>query len=430
MSSPAASKRRRLDDDSTSLAGVSFVAQDVPEEKEMMETDPTVAGDADEDPEQLHATFKAAFGRRKEAAAVLKKTHAEELDAAEELRLKLTTEMEELDKKHAAARRELELKHSAARKEHRSTWQPKLFSARGTIEVADKEVMLAREELHKNGEVEFDSLLSVGNDGIMAVMRFLFTLEIGRSQFICRTFRDLLSQNSSLWESADRSMRNRSSAVEDARANVVRYHVASKFAERLEPHVGKHLNGICSERCKGCSAFPSKLLIDPSPAEYELFVRFSRETTNGRILLLEGFVDYRLYNTPQPFSKTFPSKLTFNLDTLDLSSWPSMENLFHLNGGDNSTRWMDFVRDALDDLTATVVALERSTSKAHLVVGSADFDWKNEDDNGKITFYGEDDMGVIPHKFHNADNLYCLAFKWDDERNADRKFECHVIQSE
>ena len=426
MSSPAKPKRRRLGDDSTVSAGVSFVAQDVSENVQSKAKEKATAGDAAGD--DLHAKLKASLERQKVASNAVKEVEDGISNSSNELYDRLATEREELEAKYSAARRDLEAKHVAARAEHLRVWIPKRHQAYSAMEKTNEEVLRVRDLYRKKGGIEFDSLLFVGNDGIMAVLRFLTAREVGRSQFICRTFRDLLSQNSSLWESVDHSMHNRSTASEDARANVVRHHVVSKFVERLESLLEKHSTGHFN-RCRACSEFPSKLLIDPSPAKYELFVRFSRQTMFGRILLLEGFVDYRLYNPSKPFSGYCTSKLTFNLDTLDLSSWPSMERVFSLNGGRNDNRWRLCAEDALDELTLTVVAVERSTSKAYLVVGSADFDHEAEDDNGKTYFYGKDDMTEYPHKrwYLDGDYSYCLAFKWDDERNAERKFECHVI---
>ena len=120
MSSPAEPKRCRLDDDSTSLAGVSFVAQDVSEEKETMETDPTVAGDADGDAD-LHAQLKVAVERRKEAQADLDEAKERSARAKDDLertiddeRRKLETSQGELYAKQEAARREMHSKHSEA----------------------------------------------------------------------------------------------------------------------------------------------------------------------------------------------------------------------------------------------------------------------------------------------------------------------------
>lgn len=455
MSSPAEPKRRRLDDDLPFSAGVSFPAQDVSENaSSTSKTEPATGGDADEDVD-LHAQLKVAVERRKEAQTGLKTLSSKELEAKNWLDHQISYEMRELKREHDEEQRELKRKHDeelrqlytrqkadrgnldakneSDRAEHDRIWVHKFEGCNTKLEKRKAAEMTIRSEIRERGQTEADSLLAVGTDGIAAVLPFLTVLELGRCEITCRAFKMLL-QDPAPWSQIEKyqPVTNRSSAS-DARSRIIRYHIASKFAERLESLVEKHSTGHFN-RCRACSAFPSKLLIDPSPAKYELFVRFSKETRSGRnrILVLEGFVDYRLYNVPRPFSKYYPSQLTFNLDTFDLSSWPSMERVFRQNAGENTNGWMNGAKDALLGLTATIVAVERSTSKTHLVVGSADFDHETEDDNGKITIYATDDMAENPHRpgYLDFEYSYCLAFKWDDERNAERKFECHVIQIE
>ena len=396
-----------------SSAGVSLATQEEVSESasSKTKTEPTTTGDA----AGLHARLEVALERQRAAWKALK-----------EVEDGLSNEREELEAKYTAARRELEAKHVAARAEHKRAWKPKLAEACNDVAKTTGEVVRVRDQYHKRGEVEFDSLLVVGNDGIAAILPFLTLLELGRCEITCRTFK-VLSQDSAHWEYIEKCLPviKRSSAS-NARTRVVRHHAASKLAERVEPLVKDHCFG-----CMACSEFPSKLLIDPSPADFELFVRFSKDTPSGRILVLEGFVDHRLYNVPKPFSTQYPTSLTFNLDAFDLSSWQSMENLFCLNRGKNNAGWRKCVQNALLELTATIIAVERSTSEAHLVVGSSEFDYEDDDINGKPTFYSSEDMTVCPHEYDGDRTMSCLAlaFKWDDDRDTDRKFECHVIQT-
>ena len=249
-----------------------------------------------------------------------------------------------------------------------------------------------------------------------------------------------LSQDSAHWEYLEKyqSAMKRSSAS-TARMRVVRYHEASKLAERVEPLYDDHWAQLPGLGCNGCSEFPSKRLTNPSPAENELFVRCSKVESNDDVVL-EGFIDYELYDVPRSFSSNFPSILSFNMDSFDLSKWSTMDTLFRLDGAMENTQWGAAVGDSLADLIVTVVAVEKSTARAHLVVGSDKFDYREEDDNGKVTFYSQEDSNVFPHEGRNFPHegknksiagisSCCLAFKWNDDRHSSRKFECHVVRT-
>ena len=118
------------------------------------------------------------------------------------------------------------------------------------------------------------------------------------------------------------------------------------------------------------------------------------------------------------------------MDSFDLSKWPDMDTLFRLDGGKEHPQWDVAVQDSLADLIVTVVAEEKSTARAHLVVGSDKFDHEEEDDNGKATFYSQEDLRVFPHEKRTKSiagtSRLCLAFKWNDERPSSRKFEFHA----
>ena len=501
MSSPAEPKRRRLDDDVASSAGVSFVAQDVSEEKETMETDTTVAGDADGDAD-LHAQLKVAVERRKEAQADLDEAkersarakddlertidderrkletsqgelyakqeaarkemhskHSEALsklcdehkaerralsmrqDAEEkELIAKQNSARRELDAKsnadrrkfnetQDAARRDLSAKHEASQSEYDRLWTPRLENVQSCFEKTRNEELLIRAGIRERGQIESDSLLVVGNDGIAAVLPFLTAPELGLCEVTCRVLK-MLSQGSAHWEYLGKfqSATNRSSAS-DARTRVVRYYAASKLAERLEPLYDYHRAHLSATGCKICSEFPSMTLINPSPAEYELFVRCS----NDDVVLIEGFVDYELYDVPRPFSSHFPSILSFNMDSFDLAKWSTMDTLFRLDEGLEHPQWREAVRESLADLIVTVVGVEKSTSKPHLVALSDNFDHEEDDDNGKTSFYSRYDLGVFPHEVERETpagvSRCCLVFKWNDDRRSSRKFECHMVRA-
>jgi hypothetical protein len=99
--------------------------------------------------------------------------------------------------------------------------------------------------------------------------------------------------------------------------------------------------------------------------EYELFVRLSRTSDNK--LLAEGFASFRAGRHGDLF-----------LDDLDLSNWSELletSRLAVLHGErfgaeeDNDTS----LRECMVNLTAVVVAVNKSTSKACLVAAQTDF---------------------------------------------------------
>lgn len=177
------------------------------------------------------------------------------------------------------------------------------------------------------------------------------------------------------------------------------------------------------------------MLTNPTPAEYELFVRCSEVESNDDVVFFEGFIDYELYDVPRSFSSRFPSILSFTMDGIDLAKWSAMDELFQFDRGKEHPHWDAAVRESLADLVVTVVAVEKSTSRAHLVVGSDKFDHEEEDDNGKVTFYSQEDSNVFPHEGRKKSRSIagipscCLAFKWNDERPSSRKFECHIVRT-
>ena len=456
MSSPAEPKRRRLDDDSTSSTGVSFVAQDVSENaSSKLKTEPATGGDADEDVD-LHAQLKVAVERRKEAQAGLKTLSSKEVEAKNWLDHQMSFEMRELKREHneeerelkrkhdeelrqlytrqKADRRNLDAKHETDRAEHDNIWVPKFEGCNTKLEKRKTTEMTIRSEIRERGQTEADSLLVVGNDGITAILPFLTAPELGRYEMTCRALKRL-SQGSAHWGYLEKyqSVMKRSSAS-TARMRVVRYHEASKFAKRLEPLFEDHLMypGDGPE-CNGCSKFPSKTLTNPSPIEYELFVRFSKMESNDYAVLFEGFIDYELYDAPRPFSSDYPSILSFNMDSFDLSKWSTMETLFRLDGGKENPQLNAAVLDSLEDLIVTVVAVAKSTSRAHLVAGSYEFGHEETDDNGKTTFYTNKDLGVFPHEGRKKSiagvSMCCLAFKWNNDRPSSQKFECHLVDT-
>ena len=167
MSSPAEPKRRRLDDDPTSSNGVSFVAQDVLENaSSKLKTEPATG----RDDAGLHARLEVALERQKVASNAVKEAQA-------------------------------------------------------ALQSAKDEEKNARLQIRAKGEVEYDSLLFVGNDGLSAALAFLTLPELGRSERVCRAFRML---SLSLWASIERKlMLPNKSASEDAKTRLIRHHVAS-----------------------------------------------------------------------------------------------------------------------------------------------------------------------------------------------------------
>ena len=149
-------------------------------------------------------------------------------------------------------------------------------------------------------------------------------------------------------------------------------------------------------------------------------------------LLFEGFVDYHLYRYREPFSRHYPSKLSFNMNDFNLSRWPELDEMFQIEWERDDSDFVDHAMKVLLDVTATVVVVEKMTSEAHLVVGSDDFSFEKEDDRGNPTIYSNTDIRSEIHEassrdVYNTQNC-CLAFKWNkNNRDSRRKFEFHMI---
>lgn len=175
---------------------------------------------------------------------------------------------------------------------------------------------------------------------------------------------------------------------------------------------------------------------EPLPDNYELFARFSRIDEGGEgtpTLLCEGFVHHRLYRYFEPFSEEYPSKLSFNMSDLNLSRWGELRHMLELEWERNDADFVGFSIDyVLRDVTATVVVVEKATLEAHLVVGSDEFTFEKEDDEGNRTIYGTSDMNSEIHDRSNRlvydTQNCCLALKWIE--GSESKFECHLIVCE
>jgi hypothetical protein len=267
--------------------------------------------------------------------------------------------------------------------------------AKGRLEAAQRELAMTqknmtevREHIRSNGDFEPDSLLylCVGEDDhvLTAMMEFLTIEDVGRCEMACRT---LKRRAKHCWDKFDEDILNdpsrRSPSAQDARERVVRYHLASNLARRIGgmgESISKHLiagglneeGGLIDRRvhdcCEGCD-FPDELNFgvfrQDTTNDYELFVRFSRTSDNHSFA--EGFL---------PFQRQNGVNVNIHLKDMNFSKWPKIVEITslvkkHEDGEEFDNN--DLLRECMKELTATVVAIDKTSSGATLVIAQSNF---------------------------------------------------------
>jgi hypothetical protein len=136
--------------------------------------------------------------------------------------------------------------------------------------------------------------------------------------------------------------------------------------------------------------------------DYELFVRFSRTSDNK--LLAEGFTSFEAGREGD-----------LSLDDLDLSNWSELQEISRLavlhgeQFGDEDHH-MTTLRECMINLTAVVVAVNKSTAKACLVAAQNDFggdDPPTDEDSSYGVFVDHDEaqccpLGYLPRCSHGS----------------------------
>jgi hypothetical protein len=266
-------------------------------------------------------------------------------------------------------------------------------NAKARVEAAQKELAMAqknmtevREQMRSNGYYEPDSLLCLSDgedDNVLStVMEFLTVEDAGRCEMVCQT---LKRRANHYWDKFDENLLShpsrRSPSARNARERVIRYHLASNLARRIGgmgESISKHVfdcylntdddldHSRVPDCCEGCD-FPEELdfgvLHRDTTDDYELFVRFSR--TSDNYSFAEGFLPIRRGDN-----------LELSLQGMDFSKWPKIVEITRLIKNHNEEEGLDnddLLHECMRELTATVVAIDKTSSRASLVIAQSDF---------------------------------------------------------
>jgi len=304
------------------------------------------------------------------------------------------------------------------------TLQDQLTAAQLELSLAQQNVEDIRKHMRSIGCYEADSLLrlSDGGDNHMLdhFMSYLDIEDIGPCATVCRT---LNNQTAKCWEAFEANLLNheslRSPSAQSCHQRVVRYHAASTLArqigaigDNLSRHAviyeGRNENyySRVEDHCLGCSLPDLNFDVFREPGvlsdDYELFVRFSRTSDNK--LLAEGFTSFEAGREGD-----------LSLDDLDLSNWSELQEISRLavlhgeQFGDEDHH-MTTLRECMINLTAVVVAVNKSTAKACLVAAQNDFggdDPPTDEDSSYGVFVDHDEaqccpLGYLPRCSHGS----------------------------
>lgn len=276
----------------------------------------------------------------------------------------------------------------------------------------------ARQKVRAEGDVEKDSLLIVGEDPLSSVVLFLDPRSLGRCEMTCKILKRLAAK---AWTALGRNASFKGSEIDaDARTKVIRYHLASSFARRVEPMISRHCRSSPYDTnigCEGCTSLPTQLCTDlfRHPMDYEVFVRFSKKTDEKEptLLLSQGFVPFALDSDDDT--------VVIDMCDCDLSKWPAMGELLSVEGGREYPQWWDIASDAMGSLMVSIVAVRRSGPAASLAYAMCGFDRVDDPQDGWAVFYTEAAMNVETHahKYHTMrEGGYQndAEFVWDEPR--------------
>ena len=319
--------------------------------------------------------------------------------------------------------------------------QDRLKRAQKELHLAEENMAQVRERIRSSGDYEPDSLLFLCDDEddhvLSAITKYLEIQDVARCEMACRT---LIRQAKQCWAKFDEDLLAdnptlRSPSARDARERVVRYHLASSLARHigsLGDTISRHLivkdydpydDEVTDKRVPDCCnrkgecGFPDKLnfrvLRKDTTDEYELFVRFSR--TNDNYLFAEGFL---------PFIRSDDTNLKIPLEGMNLSRWPKIVEITRLvetNGqafADND----DLLHECMGELTAVVVAVDKTSFEASLVVAQCDFSVRSRVDDGGIDNMGDHGFcwprGCLSSRSHGA--LETLPTMFDNTIHTNR----------
>jgi hypothetical protein len=269
--------------------------------------------------------------------------------------------------------------------------------AKDRIDAANRELAMAqknmdqvRAQMRSNRVTEPDSLLYLDDHAgvLTAVMEFLTVPDVARCERTCRT---LQKRAKHCWHKLEEDLNllndpsKRSPGARDARERVIRYHTASNLSRRIGgmgDSISKHLivsglnqyGGIIDSRVQDCCKgegcdFPEELNFNvfrrDTTNDYELYVRFSR--TSDNYCFAEGFV---------PFRRQDESNLNIILKDMNFSKWPEIVEItrlvkMHVDGAELNND--DLLYECMKELTATVIAIDKTSSEASLVLAQSNF---------------------------------------------------------
>lgn len=267
--------------------------------------------------------------------------------------------------------------------------------ARNELERAEKHMASIREQIRSMGLPAPDSLLFLadgeGSPLLTTILLFLSTDDVGRCEVTCQCLR---AQAAQYWSHlvnkgvlANSPHCKSPSANNDPRKLVIRYQLASTLAERiggLGDTISRHVYTLKRKEsydsddeyfggqeefiearvsnCQGCD-FPDLdfgVCRSETRDNYELYVRFSRTADNA--LLAEGFL---------PFRPSDGMQLNIDLEGLNTSKWSKMEELMSSIEGDVLND--DLLHSCMRELTATIVAVNKTSFEATLVAAQCNF---------------------------------------------------------
>lgn len=223
-----------------------------------------------------------------------------------------------------------------------------------------------------------DCLLVIGNDGLLHLTKFVDAQSLGRLETACRKLRQLITtEGNGCWEGlAGRMGKGQLSKVGDTfRTRVIRSHLASTVAEEMEALTPAHTpgqrdaEGLPTIQCTGCRGRRWELDMDIFNKTYldrEFFVRFVNKMTGA--VLAQGFVEPEVDPeegiAPKCDSCYRPNRyyLLFPLESLDLSDWPELGAIFPVRDGLVANDIVGPMKDIINTLSITVVALPRKDS--------------------------------------------------------------------
>ena len=258
----------------------------------------------------------------------------------------------------------------------------------------------ARRDIRAGGEVEFDSLLVVGNDSIMHILGYFDVKALCRCEMVCKAFHRLSAEG---WKDLDKRAGPNKSIVDSPKQRCVRYASASEYALLMEDLAGDHnfyeyidlqgdigifrreagtnavdpsvMNDIRDYRyCKrlkehmvrngsnvNCTCdFPERLT-EAHRSLKEVFLRIAGPTEGS--VLFEGFCSLKFGRDSCPF---------VDLRGVSHAKWPLMERL--LSSGEEVLEKAARIKETLQSIRSVTIVSLSSRNEPQLLFANVDSD--------------------------------------------------------